>query len=70
MPVSPGPQAEFPFDADAARDTPSRDVPRLTEWSPERWPLADDWRAVSFDTATTASVKSHSIVFGTRTIPR
>ena len=46
MPVSPGPQAKFPFDADAARVMPSRDEPRLTEWSPERWPLADEWRPV------------------------
>lgn len=45
-PVPPGPQADLPFDLDAAPVTASHNAPRLSEWVPERWPLADDWRPV------------------------
>lgn len=40
-----GRQADFAFETES-RVLPSSDLPRLTEWAPERWPVADDWRPV------------------------
>ena len=45
MPITQGFQANFAFEA-GAPGTITRAAPRLTEWAPERWPLADDWRPV------------------------
>lgn len=45
MSVPQGLQANFPFISEAPA-APARDVPRLTEWAPARWPVAADWRPV------------------------
>lgn len=45
MPTPQGLQASFPFEVNAPA-TPASEPPRLTEWAPERWPVADDWRPV------------------------
>jgi len=43
VPIPQGLQASFPFDLNAPAN-PVGAPPRLTEWAPERWPVADDWR--------------------------
>ncbi len=40
-----GIQASFLYDGEATAD-PLSDSPRLTEWAPERWPVATDWRPI------------------------
>lgn len=45
MPISPGLQTSFHF-AGETPATPAGDVPHLTEWVPERWPVSDDWHPV------------------------
>ena len=45
MPTPKGLQASFLFDLNAPAN-PVGAPPRLTEWAPERWPVADDWRPV------------------------
>lgn len=42
MTVLQGQQAGFAFETDGPASVP----PHLTEWAPERWPVADDWRPV------------------------
>lgn len=42
MTVLQGVQAGFAFESDGSARAPTR----LTEWAPERWPVADDWRPV------------------------
>ena len=37
-------QASLPFVDMGAPEAPAGDLPRLTEWAPERWPTSDDWR--------------------------
>ena len=51
MSVERGRQASFPFDCGRLATATQTEVsvgnmPRLTEWAPERWPVADDWRPV------------------------
>ena len=42
MPTSQRLQASFSFNGEAPA-TPGGAPPHLTEWAPERWPVADDW---------------------------
>jgi uracil-DNA glycosylase len=45
MPSPQGRQSQFDFDSEglASGGDPA---PRLTEWAPQRWQIADDWRAL------------------------
>lgn len=45
MPIPQGLQASFPFDLSAPA-SPAGARSRLTDWAPERWLVADDWRPV------------------------
>ena len=42
MPTPQRLQASFSFNGEAPA-TPGGAPPHLTEWAPERWPVADDW---------------------------
>ncbi len=51
MQMPQGRQAGFPFKPELLAASPalgqaSGDAPRLTDWTPECWPVADDWRPV------------------------
>lgn len=43
VPTAQGPQASIQFDPPSPPPAGSA-PPRLSEWAPERWPVADDWR--------------------------
>lgn len=45
MPNRQGLQANLAFNAELSASAGS-DAPRLTEWAPERWPVAEDWRPI------------------------
>lgn len=45
MPINKGLQTRFSY-ADEAPGAPFSASPRLTDWAPERWPVAPDWRPI------------------------